>query len=31
MYSLALITDKHRENDIGDVFISFLEAELNNP
>ena len=30
MYSLALITDEQRENDARDVFISYLEAELNN-
>lgn len=31
MYSIALITDEQRENDARDVFISYLEAELNNP
>ena len=30
MYSLALITDEQRSNDARDVFISYLEAELNN-
>jgi DNA-binding transcriptional LysR family regulator len=30
MYSLALITDEQKENDARDVFISYLEAELNN-
>ena len=30
MYSLALITDDQKENDARDVFISYLEAELNN-
>ena len=30
MYSLALITDEQRENDARDVFISYLEAELNH-
>ena len=30
MYSIALITDEQRENDARDVFISYLEAELNN-
>jgi hypothetical protein len=30
MYSLALITDEQRPNDARDVFISYLEAELNN-
>jgi len=30
MYSLALITDEQRENDARDVFISYLEDELNN-
>lgn len=29
MCSLALITDEQRENDARDVFISYLEAELN--
>ena len=29
MYSLALITDEQKENDARDVFISYLEAELN--
>ncbi len=30
MYSIALITDDKKENDARDVFISYLEAELNN-
>ena len=30
MYSLALITDERTKNDARDVFISYLEAELNN-
>ncbi len=30
MYSIALITDAQRKNDARDVFISYLEAELNN-
>ncbi len=30
MYSIALITDEQRANDARDVFISYLEAELNN-
>lgn len=30
MYSLALITNEKWENDARDVFISYLEAELNN-
>ncbi len=30
MYSIALITDEHMANDARDVFISYLEAELNN-
>jgi len=30
MYSLALSTDEQRENDARDVFIGYLEAELNN-
>jgi DNA-binding transcriptional LysR family regulator len=30
MYSLALISDEQKENDARDVFISYLEAELNN-
>ena len=29
MYALALITDNHSENDARDVFVSYLEAELN--
>jgi len=29
MYALALITDEQREDDARDVFISYLEAELN--
>lgn len=29
MYSIALIADEQRENDARDVFISYLEAELN--
>ncbi len=29
MYSLALITDEQMKNDARDVFISYLEAELN--
>lgn len=29
MYALALITDEHRENQARDVFVSYLEAELN--
>ena len=31
MYSLALITDEQAKNDARDVFISYLEAEINNP
>jgi len=31
MYALALITDEKKENDARDVFIGYLEAELNNP
>lgn len=30
MYSLALFTDDQKENDARDVFIQYLEAELNN-
>lgn len=30
MYSIALITDEQKANDARDVFISYLEAELNN-
>jgi DNA-binding transcriptional LysR family regulator len=30
MYLIALITDKQRSNDARDVFISYLEAKLNN-
>jgi DNA-binding transcriptional LysR family regulator len=30
MYSLALITDEQTENDARDVFIRYLEAELDN-
>ncbi len=30
MFSLELITDEERPNDARDVFISYLEAELNN-
>lgn len=30
MYSIALITDEQKENDARDVFISYLEAALDN-
>jgi len=30
MYSISLITDEERENEARDVFVSYLEAELNN-
>lgn len=30
MYSIALITDEERENEARDVFVSYLEAELNH-
>jgi len=30
MYSIVLITDEQKANDARDVFISYLEAELNN-
>ena len=30
MYSIVLITDEQKANDARDVFISTLEAELNN-
>lgn len=30
MYSIVLITEEKQENDARDVFISYLEAELNN-
>ncbi|MBU1060358.1 MAG: LysR family transcriptional regulator [Proteobacteria bacterium] len=30
MYSIVVITDEERENDARDVFISYLEAELNS-
>jgi hypothetical protein len=30
MYSIALNTEEKRENDARNVFISYLEAELNN-
>ena len=30
MSSFALIADEQRENDARDVFISYLEVELNN-
>jgi DNA-binding transcriptional LysR family regulator len=29
MYSIVLITDEQKTNDAGDVFIGYLEAELN--
>ena len=29
MYSIVLITDEQMENDARDVFISYLDAELN--
>ncbi len=30
LYSIVIITDDNKENDARDVFISYLEAELNN-
>lgn len=30
MYTISLITDEERENEARDVFVSYLEAELNN-
>jgi DNA-binding transcriptional LysR family regulator len=29
MYSIVLVTDEQKVNDAGDVFIDYLEAELN--